>query len=45
MSIKGIRVRYVDFWTLLSIFKCTVNVNSNNLKKMRNAGLVLGVLT
>ena len=33
MSIKGIRVRYVDFLTLLSIFNGTVNGNYNSLRK------------
>ena len=33
MSIKGIRVRYVDFLTLLSIFNGTVNGNENSLRK------------
>ena len=32
MSIKGIRVRCVDFLTLLSIFKSTFNVNQNSLR-------------
>ena len=33
MSIKVIRVRHVDFLTLLSTFKGTVNVNKNILRK------------
>ena len=35
MSIKGIRVRYVDFLTLLRIFKGTFNVNQNSLGKCK----------
>ena len=30
---KGVRVRYADFLTLLSIFKGTVNVNENSSEK------------
>ena len=35
MSIKGIRVRYVDFLTLLRIFKGTFNVNQNSFGKCK----------
>ena len=33
MTIKEIRVRYADTLTLLSIFKGTVNIKKNSLRK------------
>ena len=35
MSIKGIRVKYADFLTLLRIFKDTFNVNQYSLRKCK----------
>ena len=38
---KGVRVRYADFLTLLSIFKGTVNVNENSSGKCEMQVLLL----
>ena len=35
ISSKGIRMRYADFLTVLSIFKGTVNMNENSLGKSK----------
>ena len=35
IRVKGIRVRYAKFMTLLSIFKGTVNMNKNSLENCK----------
>ena len=41
MSIKGIRMRFADFLTLLSIFEGTVRMNEKSLEKRKMSVLLL----
>ena len=42
---EGIRVRYADFMTLLSIFKGTLDMNQNSLEKCEMSVLHLDFKT
>ena len=45
MSIRGISFRYAELITSLSLFKGTVDINSNNSEKCKNWGLTFRLLT